>query len=969
MPTQTPIHIIIHPVKDFGVLVDLNKTSCLYDATGVTFYNRDGTPEEDTTDVSFRPWVYPLGFSKTFGHVQSRSPFAPFAPFLSQLEHQLIDVEDEATVELLKKNTHVIRASSSQVYNASMHRVRESSSSHVIQRGVTTSTCAGAFTKGHSAMLREKNISRRLTTNIDAGMPYRTWERQIDSVENLDVSVRFEQSFVFRLDYLRPEHRTGSGIFRDVLGPLVRFYGHGSVRRPFRESLAVFKQGMYPDFMKWTTYGVTQVLDIIYQQNVLERALNYAHTGHAKVISRSLMGPLYTAASLIDTGFPYFGTVLLISNPTTREVAVDIKFDEWPRHKDRSGAPCSASDKAIRMTYGKRFLRTGSHPKATALGRPPECVGIIRLAYHATIASAGRRTVAFATYYQAQFNVVDTFKRVHAATVDPAKIVVLTCRRALAWYVQEVVTEVKKYVEDAIVDDLKSDEEIVVLHAIKRKAALKTWVEHDHPLSFGHNQSARIALITALAPLAAEGEEPVVTLAASHTRSVSAFSLANTFLSFAGAVGDTSSHKSPLFKENITGTIIALAVRELRDYLLRVALQDRNNVDPLIASGFKDSIRHLKIYVVPGPHPSQYVGHNFKYARPDYWTDVNTVETGHGQAAPVPPLDPVAHAAYVEARSSSSATWNILGIGLSEYRHWLNKQEPPEDFVLPDMHDAKPLVVEVYRWAKKFIAENPRRLSVRLGRHLAYLFYQVAPNVHTKGYSRSPPTGYTLTDAVRMQLWLTLGRKGSVDASILFSMMYIFIVAMIETSSPLRKFAARERNSLGEFGDKHSATLICSPSRAATYAFPSSLATKGICGYNLIRLRVAYATSWTLFYQGKFQDSWRIRSESELNEWLKEIEHSFATTPAGVVSLLQKIFGPVVGTSIAVDAKLVIGSIAGPVIDVRRKRNLAQALKDDEAAAVGGPSDPRRTAVPAPTKRRRTSAQPQDVIEISDDDD
>ncbi|TCD63808.1 hypothetical protein EIP91_004930 [Steccherinum ochraceum] len=157
--------------------------------------------------------------------------------------------------------------------------------------------------------------------------------------------------------------------------------------------------------------------------------------------------------------------------------------------------------------------------------------------------------------------------------------------------------------------------------------------------------------------------------------------------------------------------------------------------------------------------------------------------------------------------------------------------------------------------------------------------------------------------------------------------------------------------------------LLLTSRSSLTLSIFFTAAPKGICGYNLIRLRVAYASSWSLFGQGRFQTTWGIRSDNELAAWLKEIELAFKASPAGpaTAKLLVKIFGPVVGTSIAVDEKLIIGSVRYPLINLKEKRDLADALKEDEAAASVGPD---RSNAPPPAKRARI----QDVIEISSDD-
>lgn len=124
---------------------------------------------------------------------------------------------------------------------------------------------------------------------------------------------------------------------------------------------------VFPNLYLWVTYGVTILLERLWKehaikvavgQNVspyavelccaLERALAYAYTGNAKVLSRGLLDPLFISRSLLEFGLPTINTnlVKILGNSHDRVV---IKTREWPTS---TSGPLTCSQGSHLMRYG-----------------------------------------------------------------------------------------------------------------------------------------------------------------------------------------------------------------------------------------------------------------------------------------------------------------------------------------------------------------------------------------------------------------------------------------------------------------------------------------------------------------------------------------------------------------------------------------------------------------------------------------
>ena len=93
--------------------------------------------------------------------------------------------------------------------------------------------------------------------------------------------------------------------------------------------------------------------------SVVERALNYMHTGNAAVIATTVMNPLWIGRAVVKDGFPCLNSnvVDVINNKQ-----VYPKANQWP-FNDLLRRPHSSSRRSHILTYGESHfnVRTFLH--------------------------------------------------------------------------------------------------------------------------------------------------------------------------------------------------------------------------------------------------------------------------------------------------------------------------------------------------------------------------------------------------------------------------------------------------------------------------------------------------------------------------------------------------------------------------------------------------------------------------------
>lgn len=125
---------------------------------------------------------------------------------------------------------------------------------------------------------------------------------------------------------------------------------------------------MFPALYKWTTYPLTTLLEEVYAQtgplfpaekfkhammvefcSVLERALNFMHTGNTAVIATTVMNPLWIGRAILKDGFPCLNPKI-VQIVNSKHVQIDAV--QWPQDF-RHHRPHSSSRRSQILTYGE----------------------------------------------------------------------------------------------------------------------------------------------------------------------------------------------------------------------------------------------------------------------------------------------------------------------------------------------------------------------------------------------------------------------------------------------------------------------------------------------------------------------------------------------------------------------------------------------------------------------------------------
>jgi len=161
----------------------------------------------------------------------------------------------------------------------------------------------------------------------------------------------------------------------------------------------------------------------------------------------------------------------------------------------------------------------------------------------------------------------------------------------------------------------------------------------------------------------------------------------------------------------------------------------------------------------------------------------------------------------------TQAEWSALEISIQNLHTILNRQVLPDEWDLnamswPSGVDSS-YMEETYAWVRdNFDGTIPLHQTAIL---VSILFSKILLNVcHDGKYPPCPPAGNT-TAVVRQMPWVpttSQNHKGMTSHTPFIIMMSTFIISIYESSSPLRRYMACHKNSLGQpWTKKHSMSL------------------------------------------------------------------------------------------------------------------------------------------------------------------
>ncbi|KIJ58123.1 hypothetical protein HYDPIDRAFT_171398 [Hydnomerulius pinastri MD-312] len=351
--------------REHGALVDLRRVSTLFPSEGHR--------------ATFDP--YPLAYTKVFGNAQARRTIEPYDEVLRGLNLVLTPparpavAEDDGSdhdeqVDFVR-GSPVIRGTFSQMYNQISHRVRDQARFHSVQLGLTTTTLTGTSATSR----RNKDHFEWLRRHTLEGLPQERFNDKVAKGIQAE-SLRIEQSFVVDVHRLAPRHKNGTTLYNEILKPLCRRMTHPSVMGPLGECIQPFQPQVIHKMFIWSTYPLASLIKWMWEERrrerdvalgtdvspydvefmaMLERALNYGHTGSGKVLSRKLMDRAFMSLGIVHDGFPCINkTYLSFGDLSVRKVSVNAA--QWPLNS-ATMQPLTCSKRAQQLTYDEKHYQ------------------------------------------------------------------------------------------------------------------------------------------------------------------------------------------------------------------------------------------------------------------------------------------------------------------------------------------------------------------------------------------------------------------------------------------------------------------------------------------------------------------------------------------------------------------------------------------------------------------------------------
>lgn len=87
---------------------------------------------------------------------------------------------------------------------------------------------------------------------------------------------------------------------------------------------------------------------------MLERTLNFGHTGNASVLIRKLMGPARLSMGCLTDGLPCIADTF-IRHQSIKIKDLQVVSDNWPVVNRGTRQPHTASKRVLQLTYGDKF--------------------------------------------------------------------------------------------------------------------------------------------------------------------------------------------------------------------------------------------------------------------------------------------------------------------------------------------------------------------------------------------------------------------------------------------------------------------------------------------------------------------------------------------------------------------------------------------------------------------------------------
>ncbi|PIL27988.1 hypothetical protein GSI_09932 [Ganoderma sinense ZZ0214-1] len=838
-----------------GLLQDLSQVRQLFDTRtrqrrarsrlegepGEDHGRRTGTPEVHDGDGSRSDekgvplWFFPHFFSSKYGQWQADGVMNAVLPTVDKINQTLRAYEGVGMcVEPVR----------SQCYNTYAHETRASAKLHVAQRGMLTATVGGAWEGNQKGARTAKNLFEQ----TDWRMPHERLEAQTDKVTKTTATPSSSKLFSSR----------NAGKCNDVLKRL-------------KCTTVVFKPQIWPQLYSITTYPVTAMIRAIWNAHlratlrdrvqlrdlsptgtpsaeamrltpmpfylewiaVLERCLNFAYTGAAKVICYKLMNQLWAGRALRDGLMPVLWSSVFMLNSSG---IPRINILNWPIEKN-SQRPLVASEKSLTLTYGKaHFIKYWTH------------LMIVRVASKPPVST------------------------------DPVKSE-RACLHAIALLaVDAYIEDVRALVREelgAIIDGQAHQEGSVEEANMKmRWRTFKHWSDLSEPLAWGE----RGETYTKLVRMVIDNENAMPDgLPVSTIDKCSLEDFVQRIFKM-GTKTTLRSVQAPLVRKGASWPVLTMVIRECQKRLGEVSDASARTICSILVDAFKErKVEYVPDRLPPKPNPTIKA-----------WTilsEAHGERTAHIDRSLQNPRERRAFQLSEHARSLSesavNADWQAVKIPIGHYHKYLTRTTCPVDCRRDRHEQLASDVATVYNWAEHELQTNFSSWKCQLAVTLAFLVSKVLPNVHLPPTSQlaaikaelktvTPQHQESAIPIIRKIKFTSKDIGGSKDRKTYFTVTTLVILALIVPESPLRAKLERDGKLYPDWAAKHRAKAITTPT--------------------LIRLGVLNGHGPGLLHAAKW-GQWNVRDEGHLRTWWEEITRSLQTPPHGPYHLIAKIFG------------------------------------------------------------------------------
>ena len=525
---------------------------------------------------------------------------------------------------------------------------------------------------------------------------------------------------------------------------------------------------------------------------VLERLLNFAHTGSAKVLTTGLMNRLWASRALKDGCMPMFSDVLSFGGPTNTLPTVPLSL--WPYNRITK-MPYLASKRAQELTYGEdHFLvRLGD----SAPSHPPAKTGSLQ---------------GYLSNFQ-MLLALEQGQHVGQPLLTTQDQLLAVCRIAIDAYIEDVRTLVKNALaaDNAITPTDKSDPDRIWM--VSRMKNFDLWNKLDHPLAWGESTTDAYWLLSLIVyrerGAYGEGLRHSVTETCSPRMFVDKLYASATATTLNGV-------RTPLLSRGRAWAVFRTAIAQC---LFRISpCATLADMEAQIKFALEACVREAQINFYPDlGEPRQ------RDPSPLAWTLIGRPNSARHRLNEDQPmshdqrmeLNLVRTARAVRA-SDANAPWSAKSTSINEYHRFLMAQSLPVDFDIAPAESGTtdPFTVNAYQWAKGLLTNSPQDWRCRLARHLAFLISKMTPNVFPPSQipaeirlslknwgNRNPSDSISL---VRRLPWLSRPKIKGLSPSIYFSQAAVVFLCWIHEDSPLRRSFSLGNEDLSAWHHKSS---------------------------------------------------------------------------------------------------------------------------------------------------------------------